>query len=458
MADAAPIADITQASAAAPEPSVAEPSVAGPSVAGADAPAKGRRAALVFIFFTALMDVVALGLMIPVLPNLIKHLVGAGLDDAAATARAAHYTLFFTLTWGTMQFVVGPVLGMVSDRFGRRPVLLISIFGLGVDYLFMALAPTLSWLFVGRVINGATSASFSTANAYVADITKPEDRAKAFGLMGATFGIGFILGPAIGGLLGQIDLRLPFFVSAGLALCNWLYGFFVLPESLPKDRRSPALNWSRANPIAAFGLLLERPTLLGLTLVMVLFQFSHNVFPSIFILFVGHRWGWGPAVAGTMMMLTGVLSLLVQVFVVQRVVKAIGERGALLIGLASATAAFTVYGLAPTWQVFLMAAPLGALGGLIGPGAQSLMSRRVPGNQQGRLQGVNSSVMGVCSIVAPVVYLGSLQFAVQTEKTVGLPGLPILIAAGFCAAALVAAVFLAYPVADADSEAPTPTT
>ena len=426
------------------------PVAAQPSVTDASLPKAGRRqAAVIFIFATALMDIVAMGLMIPVLPNLIKHLAGTGLNDTLATARAAQITIYFTVTWGVMQFFVGPVMGMLSDRFGRRPVLLISIFGLGIDYLFMALAPNLAWLFLGRVINGVTSASFSTANAYVADVTAPQDRAKAFGLMGSAFGIGFILGPGIGGFLGGIDLRLPFFVSAGLALINWLYGFFVLPESLPKDRRSPALNWKRANPISAFGLLLERPTLIGLALVMVLFQFSHNVFPSIFILFVGHQWHWGPQIAGPTMMLTGALSLLVQIFVVGRVVKAIGERGALLIGLACAAGAFLVYGLAPTWQLFLCAAPLGALGGLIGPGAQSLMSRRVPGNQQGQLQGVNSAFMGLVAIVAPVIYLSSLAFALQHEGSTP-HGLPMLIAVGFCVAALIAAWFLAKPVADAE--------
>lgn len=440
---------------ASEQPPVTEaPVVAQPPMTGAMPDGRKRQAAVLFIFFTALMDVTALGLMIPVLPNLIKHFVGGGLNDALATARAADVTRYFTLTWGMMQFFVGPVMGMISDRFGRRPVLLISIFGLGIDYLFMALAPSLWWLFIGRIINGATSASFSTANAYVADITAPQDRAKAFGLMGATFGIGFILGPALGGILGQIDLRLPFFVSAGLALCNWLYGFFVLPESLPKERRSPALNWKRANPIAAFGLLIERPSLLGLSLVMILFQLAHNVFPSIFILFVGHRWGWGPGIAGSTMMVTGALSLLVQIFVVQRVVKRVGERGALLAGLFFAASAFTVYALAPTWQIFMCAAPLGALGGLIGPGAQSLMSRRVPGNQQGRLQGVNSALMGLCSIAGPLIYLSALGFSVRTEATLGLPGLPILIAAGFCAAAFVAAWFLAHPVADADAVTP----
>ena len=324
---------------------------------------RSRPTAGLFILITVMLDSAALGVIFPALPKLVKTL-GVG----AATS-SAEIIGFLAIAFAGMQFVASPIQGALSDRFGRRPIILASNFGLGIDYLFMALAPTLGWLFLGRVINGVTSASFSTANAYVADVTAPQDRAKAFGLMGSAFGVGFIVGPAIGGFLGDINLRLPFYFSAGLALLNWLYGFFVLPESLPKSRRSPALNWKRANPIAAFGLLLEYPTLVGLSLVMVLFQLAHNVFPSIFILFVGHRWHWGPGLAGPTMMLTGVLSLLVQIFVVGRVVKALGERGALLIGLGCAAAAFVVYGLAPNWMIFLLASPLGALGGLIGPGA-----------------------------------------------------------------------------------------
>src|SRR5215470_13788242 len=201
-----------------------------------------RKAAVIFIFITALMDVISIGILIPVLPNLVKQFAGGD------TALAAQYTLYFAVTWGLMQFFFGPIIGMLSDRYGRRPVLLLSILGLGVDYLFMALAPTLGWLFVGRVINGITAASFSTANAYVADVTPPQERAKAFGMLGAAFGVGFLVGPGIGGWLGDINLRLPFWAAAALATCNWLYGFFVLPESLPPARRATELNWSRANP------------------------------------------------------------------------------------------------------------------------------------------------------------------------------------------------------------------
>jgi DHA1 family tetracycline resistance protein-like MFS transporter len=428
------------------QPPVIEAPVASqPTTADGGLPSQGRRkAAVVFIFATALMDVIALGIMIPVLPNLVKQFAGGD------TALAAQYALAFAVTWGTMQFFCGPIMGMLSDRFGRRPVLLISIFGLGVDYLFMALAPTLAWLFLGRVINGVTSASFSTANAYVADVTAPQDRAKAFGLMGAAFGIGFLVGPAIGGSLGSINLRLPFYLSADLALINWLYGFFVLPESLPRERRSERLNWKRANPIAAFSFLLERRNLVGLELVYVLFQLAHNVFPSIFVLYVGYRFGWGPFASAMMLLATGLVSILVQTLVVGRVVKAIGERGALLIGLASAVLAFSAYAVAPTAGWFLVGIPAGALSALIGPGLQSLMSRRVPGNEQGRLQGVNSAFMGLSAIVGPMVYLSTLAFGVRTDKTLHQPGLPIMIAAVLCLLALILSYFWAKPVADAE--------
>jgi DHA1 family tetracycline resistance protein-like MFS transporter len=401
-----------------------------------------RRAAVIFIFATALMDVISLGIMIPVLPNLVKQFAGGD------TALAAQYTIAFSVTWGLMQFFFGPIVGMLSDRFGRRPVLLISIFGLGVDYLFMALAPTLGWLFVGRVINGITAASFSTANAYVADVTAPQERAKAFGLLGAAFGIGFLVGPAIGGALGNINLRLPFWAAAALAVCNWLYGYFVLPESLPPERRSKELNWRRANPIGALHFLRERKNLLGLTTINILHMMAHNVFPSIFVLYVGYRFNWGPFASAIMLVATGVLSIIVQTLVVGRVVKAIGERGALLVGLSSAITAFFFYALAQTPRWFFVGIGAGALSALIMPGLQSLMSRRVPSNEQGRLQGVNSAFLGMTAIVGPILYLSTLAFAVRHNAQLHQPGLPILIAAVFCIAALVLAVLVAKPVAD----------
>lgn len=433
------MAEVITNPAVAPAPAKDSPSGIPP---GSEPRKAVRKAAIAFIFATALLDVISLGIMIPVLPNLVKQFAGGD------TALAAQYTIAFTTTWGLMQFFFGPVIGMLSDRFGRRPVLLLSIFGLGVDYLFMALAPTLGWLFVGRVINGITAASFSTANAYVADITAPQDRAKAFGMLGAAFGVGFLVGPAIGGALGNINLRLPFFAAAGLAVCNWLYGYFVLPESLPPERRTPELNWRRANPVGALSFLKERRSLLGLQAINLLYLFAHNVFPSIFVLYVGYRFNWGPFAAAAMLIATGLTNIIVQTTVVGRVVKAVGERGALLMGLTSAILAFVSYGLAPTPTWFFIGIPLGALSALIMPGLQSLMSRRVSGSEQGRLQGLSSALMGVTSIVGPIIYLSTLAFAVQHDAELHQPGIPIMIAATFCIAALLLAFKVAKPVAD----------
>jgi len=399
-----------------------------------------RKAAVGFIFATALMDIVSMGVMIPVLPNLVKAFVGGD------TARAADYSMVFAITWGVMQFLCSPIQGMLSDRFGRRPVLLTSVFGLGVDYLFMALAPTLAWLFVGRVINGVTSASFSTANAYIADVTEPENRAKAYGLMGAAFGIGFILGPIVGGWLGAYNLRWPFYLSAALALINWLYGMFVLPESLPPERRSRTLDWRAANPVGSLTLLASKPGLLLLAGVYFLYQLAHNVFPSIFVLFVGHRFGWGPREASYMLVATGVVSVIVQATLVGPAVKLLGERRALLVGLTSEALSLTLYALAPTPLIFYAGAAAGALSGLIGPGMQGLMTRRVDRSEQGRLQGANSAMVGIAAIFGPGLYLSLLAFAVRNEATLGLPGLPILVAVFLCLAALAVAWRVARPV------------
>lgn len=382
-----------------------------------------RQAALGFIFVTAIMDVLSLGVMIPVLPNLVKAFGGGD------TAVAADWNVLFATTWGVMQFFCSPILGLMSDRFGRRPVILTSIFGLGVDFLFMAFAPSLWWLFVGRIFNGMTAASFSTASAYVADVTTPENRAKGFGLMGAAFGVGFTFGPALGGWLWTFDHRLPFLVCAALALCNWLYGFFVLPESLPPERRQPRFDWRKANPVGALRLLRSRPGLLGLAGVGFLFQLAHNVLPSVFVLYMGFRYGWGPGVVGLTLMASGISSIIVQAVVVGRVVKAVGERGALLIGLFSGFAGFMVYALAPTGFLYLCGLPLFALTGLIMPGLQGLMTRRVAPNEQGQLQGANSAMMGVASIVGPPLFLLPFAFAVRHDAVLHLPGLPVLIAA-----------------------------
>jgi DHA1 family tetracycline resistance protein-like MFS transporter len=401
---------------------------------------KRRQAALGFIFVTAVMDVLSLGVMIPVLPELVKRFNGGD------TANTAMWNVLFATVWGVMQFFCSPILGLMSDRFGRRPVILTSIFGLGVDFLFMAFAPSLWWLFLGRVFNGMTAASFSTAGAYVADVTTPENRAKGFGLMGAAFGVGFTFGPALGGFLWQFDHRLPFLVCAALALCNWLYGFFVLPESLPPERRVQRFDWKKANPVGSLNLLRSKPNLMGLAGVGFLFQLAHNVLPSVFVLYMGFRYHWSPQLIGLTLMGSGIAGILLQALVVGRVVKAIGERGALLVGLFSGCVGFLIYALAPTGWLYLCGLPIFAFSGLIQPGLQGLMTRRVAPHEQGQLQGANSALMGISSIIGPTLYLAPFAWAVRHDATLHAPGLPILIAAALMLGATALAFRFAYPL------------
>ncbi len=399
-----------------------------------------RQAALGFIFITAVMDVLSLGVMIPVLPELVKRFNGGD------TASAADWNVLFATTWGVMQFFCSPILGLMSDRFGRRPVILTSIFGLGVDFLFMAFAPNLWWLFLGRVFNGMTAASFSTAGAYVADITTPENRAKGFGIMGAAFGVGFTFGPALGGFLWQFDHRLPFLVCAGLALCNWLYGFFVLPESLPPERRIQRFDWKKANPLGSLKLLTSKPNLLGLAGVGFLFQLAHNVLPSVFVLYMGFRYHWSTELIGLTLMGSGIAGILMQALVVGRVVKAIGERGALMVGLFCGCLGFLVYALAPSGWLYLCGLPIFAFTGLIQPGLQGLMTSRVAPHEQGQLQGANSALMGISSIIGPTLFLAPFAWAVRHDATLHMPGLPILISAGLMLGATALAFRFAHPI------------
>jgi DHA1 family tetracycline resistance protein-like MFS transporter len=356
-----------------------------------------RRAAVGFVFAVAVMDVLAMGLIIPVLPQLVKAF------NHGNTAAAAQYFGWFGLIFGVMQFFSSPILGALSDRFGRRPVILISIFGLGFDYFLMALSPTIGWLFVGRLISGVTAASFSTANAYVADVTRPDERAKAFGLMGSAFGIGFTIGPTLGGFLGGIDLRLPFWVAGGLALVNGLYGLFVLPESLPKDRRAPFV-LAKANPIGSFELLRSQPELLGLAAIIFLYFLAHQVLQSSMALYTNYRYGWGPQMLGLNLLGVGLGNILVQAFVVGPFVSRFGERGALYTGLAAGALGFLIYATATTSLQFWLGLPIFAFMGLTQPGYQGLMSRRVGPTQQGRLQGANAGLMAMAGIIGPILF------------------------------------------------------
>jgi len=390
-----------------------------------------RRAAFGFIFATALMNAISFGIMIPILPNLIKQFTDG--DFAAASLT----NVLFATVWGLMQFFCGPVLGLLSDRIGRRPVLLISLFGLAVDFLFMALAPNLSWLFVGRVINGMTASSFATAGAYVADVTPPQDRAKTFGWMGSAFSFGFLVGPALGGLLAEQSLRLPFFVAAGLTTVNWLYGLLVLPESLPPERRIARFEWRRANPVGSLNFLRRHSELLDLALINFLFYLAQNVLPSIFVLYAGYRYHWSPLIMGMTLMGTGALGVAVQLLLVGPIVSRIGERNTLLLGAAGGAVGFALYGLAPTGLAYIASAPIFALMSLMQPGLQGLMTRRVGPQEQGQLQGANQSLQGISSIIGPLVFGTIFAWAVRNDATLHAPGLPIFLAAGLLTIAFV---------------------
>jgi DHA1 family tetracycline resistance protein-like MFS transporter len=395
-------------------------------------PSGPRSAALGFIFAATLMDVLALGIIIPILPNLVKQFTHGD------TANAAGYVGWFGFIFGAMQFVFAPIIGALSDRFGRRPVLLISIFGLGFDYVIMALAPSIEWLFVGRVLSGITAASFSTATAYVADITPPERRARSFGLMGAAFGIGFVIGPAMGGFLGGIDLRLPFWVAAGLALVNGIYGIFVLPESLPKDQRAP-FSLASANPVGSFRLLRAYPELLGLAAVIFLYFLAHQVLQSTFVLYTGYRYGWSTSMMGLNLMGVGVGSIVVQAAVVGPFVKRFGERGALYTGLLAGALGFAVYATAKTGLQFWLGLPIFALMGLVQPGYQGIMSRRVAQNEQGRLQGANAGLQAVGGIVGPLLFTGVFAWSIREPRNAFGVGAAVYLAALFLGLALVIA-------------------
>ena len=393
------------------------------------------RAAFLFIFITVALDMLALGVMIPVLPKLIIEFEHGNVAQAASAAG------LFGFSWAAMQFVFSPLLGAVSDRHGRRPVILLSNLGLGLDYLLMALAPSLSWLFVGRLISGITSASFSTAGAYIADVTPEEERAAKFGMLGAAFGLGFVVGPALGGLLGGISLRLPFYAAAGLSLANALYGFFILPESLPKEKRAP-FAWSKANPIGSLALLRSHPQLLALALVTFLARMAHDSLPSVFVLYADYRYHWSERMVGFCLAGVGIATTIVAALLVGPLVKRLGERRALLIGLSFGAAGFGVYGWAPTGGWFLTGIPLIAIWGLAGPAFQALMSRRVEPSAQGRLQGALASMSGITGMLGPLLFTQIFAFGISSE-TVHWPGAPFWTSSVLLCASLLVAFLVA---------------
>jgi MFS transporter, DHA1 family, tetracycline resistance protein len=393
-----------------------------------------RAAAVAFIFVTILLDMFALGLIAPILPKLVESFVD---NDTASAARI--FGLFGT-AWALMQFFFSPVLGGLSDRFGRRPVVLLSNFGLALDYVLMALAPSLTWLFIGRIISGITSASVSTAFAYIADVTPPERRAAMFGKIGVAFGAGFILGPAIGGLLGGMDPRLPFWVAAGLSFANTLYGLLILPESLPSERRSPSFRWKSANPFGALHLLRSDRVLAGLSVANFIAQLAHVVLPSTFVLYATYRYGWDTKTVGLTLAAVGICSMAVQGTTIGPIVRRFGERRALLLGLGCGAAGFLIFGAAPTGPLFWVGIPVMALWGVAGAATQALMTRSVAADQQGQLQGATASVQSVSQLVGPFLFTLTFAYFIDARAPIKLPGAPFLLACVLLLLALVIAV------------------
>lgn len=427
-----------------PNPLLTEPEIVAADVAlpGTSATPGPRRAAATFIFLTVTLDMLAMGMIAPVLPHLISNFVGG--NQVSATEMIGVFGTLFA----AMQFFFSPILGSLSDRFGRRPVVLLSNFGLGFDYLVMALAPSLSWLFVGRIISGLTASSVPTAFAYLADVTPRERRAAAFGVLNAAFGIGFVLGPALGGLLGNINPRLPFWVSGGLSLLNGCYGLFVLPESLPQSLRSP-FSWRRANPIGSLNLFRSARGLVPLAGLLLLGYISQQSLMNVYVIYADIRYGWSDRTVGLSLGLIGIFTALYGLFLIKPVVARFGERRAMIFGFFGGALGYSLFGLSRTGMLFWAGIPLLNLMSLTWPSAQSIMSRSISPSEQGQLQGAINSLRGISGLIGPGLFTWIFAHAIGSHAVVHAPGLPFYVAAGM----LLTALLLTMP-ATARSAAP----
>src|SRR6266403_554938 len=397
-----------------------------------------RRAAFTFILIMVTFDFLAFGIIAPVLPDLIRQFEGGDF------ARASSITGYFGFAWATMQFIFSPLLGAWSDRFGRRPVILISCFGLSIDYVFMAVAPSLRWLLMGRIISGVTTSNISTAFAYVTDVTKPEERAKPFGLVSAAFGLGFVIGPAVGGWLGNMNLRFPFWAAAALSFGNALYGYFVLPESLPPERRAKSA-WHMANPLGALRLLRSNTELAGLAVVTTLYYLAHNSLPSMWALYTEYRYAWSRRDVGLSLSVVGVCAAVVSGVLVGPFVKRFGERRSLLSGLLFGTIGFAGFAVATRGWMLMAVIPFIALWGIAAPAMQSLMARHVDPSSQGKLQGAINSLRAITGMAGPVLFTQVFALAISPRYGLHLPGAPYYLAALLLGASLLLAVYVTRP-------------
>jgi DHA1 family tetracycline resistance protein-like MFS transporter len=385
-------------------------------------PRAPRGAAIGFILVTAALDILAMGLVMPVLPALVEAFAGSN-------ARAGIWNGVFVALWAGMQFVASPVIGSLSDRYGRRPVILLSVAGMTVDWVLMALAPNLWWLAAARMVGGVTSSSFTTVYAYMADITEPEKRAKAYGLIGAALSGGFMLGPVIGGLLGEVSPRLPFWAAAGMSALAFLYGWLVLPESLKPENRM-AFSWKRANPFGALQLLRSHRDLVGLGTVNFLLYFAHHVFSAVFVLYAGYRYGWTPIQVGLCLALAGILDMAVQGGLTGPVAKRLGDRNTMILGLLGGTSGILAMGLAPDGLLFTLALLPNSLWGLAMPTLQALMTRRVSESEQGQLQGANNCLASIAGVASPLFFGWVYSLSVGEAAPLPFVGAAFFIAAG----------------------------
>jgi len=392
---------------------------------------KNRQAALIFILVTVTLDILAMGLIIPVLPKLILDFLGGEMTDAAK------WSARFAVVFALMQFIFSPWLGVLSDRFGRRPIILLSNLGLGLDYIVMALAPTLPWLFLGRIISGITTSSIPTAMAYIADITPKEKRAGAFGMIGVAFGIGFTFGPAIGGLAGNMNPRLAFWIAAALSLTNWLWGFFFVPESLAKEQRK-AFGMRRANPVGSLVLLRSHPELWRLTTIQFLAYVAHNVF-SVWALYAIYRYDWSQGMIGISLMVVGIVTAVISGGLTGRMVKWYGEKRTLYTGQFFGAFGMFVAGLAKTGAWLLASIPIISLWNISMPAAQSMMTHRVSEREQGELQGALQSMRSITFIIGPWLFLRIFGWFVDPKNPVHLPGAPYFLAAALLFTAMLMA-------------------
>jgi DHA1 family tetracycline resistance protein-like MFS transporter len=380
---------------------------------------KKNSKAIFFILVTVLIDVIGIGIIIPIMPSLYQELTGGTVSEAS------QYSAYLVFIYALMQFIFSPIIGGLSDQYGRRPVLLMSLFGFGLDFIFLALAPSIGWLFVGRIISGIAGASFTTANAYIADITEPEKRAQSFGMIGAAFGLGFIIGPSLGGILGEYGTRIPFWVSAGLAILNWLYGYFILPESLlPENRRK--FDIKRANPIGSLLNLKKYPYVLALVLSLFLVNVSNFATQGTWSFYGIEKFSWSKMEVGLSLGFVGLMVAIVQGGLIRVIIPKLGQERSLFLGLAINALGLAAFAFASSsWMMYAIMIPF-AIGGLAGPAFQGIISNQVGKNEQGELQGGLTSLMSIAAIVGQPLMLGLFRAFTKENAPIYFPGAPFL--------------------------------